>query len=70
MFLLNLYTIIVKKRCKDTIFADIGKFSGKKMRIFFIFLPIYASVLYELPMERRADGIYIADPVLEKWLDL
>jgi len=23
-----------------------------------------------LPMERRADGIYIADPVLEKWLDL
>ncbi len=37
MFLLNLYTIIVKKRCKDTIFADIGKFSGKKMRNFFIF---------------------------------
>ena len=39
-----------KSAVKVLIFADIGKFSGKKMRIFFIFLPIYASVLSELPI--------------------
>ena len=39
-----------KFAAKILIFADIGKFSGKKMRIFFIFLPIYASVLSELPI--------------------
>ena len=68
MFLLNLYTIIVKIAAKILFFADIGKFSGKKMRIFFIFADIckclclycrwsVVQMVYILQKKKRKNGL-------------